>query len=334
MKQKHLLSLLFMLAALLSGCSSSDDILSESSPGSVDSYTASVLATKGDVDDLDELDGETRAVFYGGNSRRYVTLWDQGDVVHVYKGGAEVGTMTPSTYGTLTANLNGTLTGPFAVDDELKLYLPSLARDYSSQKGTINDLSQNLCYQVGTVTVTEASDQILTLTDANLAHKQAYLRLVLTDEAGNRLHPSKVIISANPVDGYPGRIVQSIDAEGNITYGPIEITPDKEDGEYPGELFVALLNETNANNNYVLVNFSFTAIVDGETYVGPTDKAFRSTTANKPAIGGLTKVLRVMSKLSSSTTTTATLGDMDGQQGFDNSNKGATLGDMEGQEDL
>lgn len=346
MKQKHLLSLLFMLAALLSGCSSSDDLLSEDpSADRSQTYEATVVASKGKIDGLENVDEGTRAVFYGGNTARYVTLWDKNDVVYVYKkNGTCVGQLrvtdseNKDAQFQLSAVLSGDLTGEFEENEELDLYLPSKDRTYNPethQKGTINDLSSRFSFQKTSVQIDKIEGTKITLKEANMSHLQFYVLFQLMDENGNRLHPKKLTISADPVTGFSGRLVSSVDAAGTETYGEIVVTPEKVNGEYPGELFVSLLT---GNDNQEKVNYHLTVETeDGEIYEGPSattiasdDKPFQGT----PGKGKLISVARKLTKRASSTTTTATLGDMDGQQGFDNSNKGATLGDMEGQEDL
>ena len=180
MKQKHLLSLLFMLAALLSGCSSSDDLLSEvPSADRSQTYEATVVASKGKIDGLDNVDEGTRAVFYGGNDRRYVTLWDVKDVVYVYKkNGTCVGQLRVTDSENkdaefqLSAVLSGDLTGEFEENEELDLYLPSKDRTYNPethQKGTINDLSLRFSFQKTSVQIDKIEGTKIThKTDCNI----------------------------------------------------------------------------------------------------------------------------------------------------------------------
>ena len=349
MKQKHFLSLLFMLAALLSGCSSSDDLLSEDFPGDVKTYTATVYASKDSIEGLGAVDDmSTRAIFVGGNSNgRYGVLWDKGDVVQVYKDGAYAGKFSLDAaanekyQGSKEAYLSGTLTGSFAVNDDVNLFLTpkaeeDLSRTYTGQKGSIYDVSAKFSYQKATVKVDEVNGSNVKLGLAAMWHRQAYLRFVLTDQAGNRLHPSMLTITTPAGE----ELVTAVAADGTCTYGSsIVISPEAEDNEYPGELFVALLNKgftesATSGTNGSVTSYQLTAIVNGETYVFPGPNETQNPIKVNPTIGRLTKIARKLTKQASSTTTTATLGDMDGQQGFGDTNKGATLGDMEGQEDL
>ena len=346
MKQKQLLSSLFVFAVLFSGCSNSDDEVPPTNPSKI--YEATVVASKQKIDGLDPVDEGTRAVFYGGNSARYVTLWDKGDVVHVYKkNGTEVGTLLVTDNANenkdaqfkLTAVLSGNLTGEFEVNEELDLYLPSRARSYNPdvhQKGTINDLSSRFSYQKTSVQIDKIEGTKITLKEANMSHQQFYVQFRLMDEEGNRLHPKQLTISADPVTGYTGRLVTSVDAAGTESYGDIIISPEKKEGEYPGELFVAL--QTGANNSEK-VNYHLSVITeDGEIYEGPSattidsndDKPFRGT----PNKGQLIFVPRKLSKKASPTSATATLGGMEGQQGFGELSGSATLGSMSGTENI
>ena len=348
MKQKQLLSSLFVFAVLFSGCSNSDDEVPPTNPSKI--YEATVVASKQKIDGLDPVDEGTRAVFYGGNSARYVTLWDKGDVVHVYKkNGTEVGTLLVTDNANenkdaqfkLTAVLSGNLTGDFEVNEELDLYLPSRARSYNPeehQKGTINDLSSRFSFQMTSVKIDKIEGTKITLKEANMSHRQAYIRFVLMDEDGNRLHPSKLTISATG-----NGIITSVPESGSLelasgaTTGDVVVEPEIDNGEYPGELFVALVNQgynEASHTNGSVGAYQLTAIVNGETYVFPGPNETQDAIKVNPSIGKLTKVARRLSKLSSSTSATATLGGMEGQQSFGELSGSATLGNMGGEQTL
>ncbi len=297
-KKKNYWFVLFMgMVALLPGCSNEEEALSQ--PAS-QTWTASVLASKGGLEgDLDELSEDTRAVFYGGNSARYVTLWDTKDVVQVYKDGVNVGELKLDDSANkkyqfaLDAYLSGKLTGSFNVGDQLQLYLPARDRSYTGQTGTIDDLSLRFSHQMTTVSVEAINGSNITLSKANMTHLQAYIILKLTDQNGNRLHPSKVTISASSSSA--NRIVTSATYNATTTeydyeYGDIVINPASDYGEYPGELFVALLNEGYNGSTHGAVDYRITAVADGKTYVGPTDRAFSGALP----IGNLVSVKRQM----------------------------------------
>ena len=291
MKRNYLWASLLGMAALLTGCSNEEELASQT-PSMT--YKATVIASKGNIEGLESLDQDTRAIFVGGNTNRFATLWDKGDRVKVYKSGVEVGTLSlddaanEQYQGTKDAYLSGTLTGSFAAGDEGELYLPSKERSYTGQTGSINSLSANYTFQTTKVKVAEVSGSTITLEKANMTHRQAYLKLRVRDENDKLLHPSLVTISAITDDGNANRIVTSVAADGTVNeYGDIVITPAIDYGEYPSELYVAILNEgyNESKHTHNAVAYRITAIVDGVPYV--SDKWERS-----PAIGSLTAATR------------------------------------------
>lgn len=287
MKHQNYYFALLLCASALVGCSTDveEEFPAEAQPGQ--EWKAVALATRDSIEVGDADESSTRALFYGGNSRRFYTLWDQGDEVTVYKNNVSVGTMTPTTYGTLTATLQGTLTGNFAVNDVLDVYLPSAAMDFTGQKGTIYDLSSHFSFQHATATVQEAANQILSLSDVNPSHRQEYLRFVLMNEDGSeRLHPTRFELHA--ISG--GHIVESMAEDGTITpCDMLAITPELEDGEYPEQLFVALLNDDDTE-----VTYRLKAEVGSDIYVGPisTQSAFKSN--SRSYLGQLSRIRRNM----------------------------------------
>lgn len=295
------LVLLFGMATFLTGCTGSEDITVSVSPPEQLIWNATLNATQGSVllEDNDTT-GLTRAAFVGGNTDRFMTAWDQGDVVMVYKGSTKVGEMTPasSSYGTIHATLNGTLTGPFSEGDVLTLYLPSKSMDFTGQKGTIQSISSK-SFQTNTVTVLSAADNILTLSDVDMTHRQTYARFYLTDEEGGaRLHPSRLTIHA--LSG--GNTVLTTDDDGNVlSTGDVVIEPVIADGEYPGEIYAALLNENDA-----IVTYQLTATVGTDIYVGPVS----SQSAYAPNLsiykGQLRNVRRMLRKTTAVSTLTVT----------------------------
>ena len=289
-------ALLCGVAVVYTACSVNDDAVTDDllSDKQTKEWSAYVTASHDSI-----AEDNTRALFYGGNTKRYANLWDEGDIVHVYKGNTEVGTMTPTVYGLESATLSGTLTGPFAVNDALTLYLPSKAMDFTGQTGTIYDMSLKYSFQTSTTSVTEASDNILSLNNVTLGHRVFYVRFYLSDsEAPNgRLHPRRIEIHG--VSG--GDAVQSVAEDGTITYGDLVIQPtEMEDGEYPGEPFISMYNASDWNTTYRIK-----AYVGDDIYVGPIE----GQNAFKPALpnfnnGKLTNVRRRMLKTTAVSTLT------------------------------
>lgn len=304
MKQSNNIMILLFCAAALAGCSADNEVDNEIRPPIQQEWKAVAQATADSVVEIDGVEDEDvnsrRALFYGGNGRRFYTLWDQGDVVTVYKNNVSVGTMVPETYGTMSTTLTGTLTGPFAVNDELVVWRPSAELNYTGQTGTIYGLSQNYVYQRTTATVLQASDKVLTISDVNPIHQQEYLRFVLLNEAGTeRLHPTRLELHA--ISG--GHIVESVAADGTITpCDVLTVLPEEDNGEYPGELFVALINEGNT-----AVTYRIKAHVGEDIYVGPVagiDGQNVMSRNSRSSRGSLTRILRKMRLTSSASALT------------------------------
>lgn len=152
--------------------------------------------------------------------------------------------------------------------------------DLRGQTGTLQSVSTK-SYQTKTITVAEAMDNILTLSDVNMDHRVTYVRFILTDENGGaRLHPSQLVV--HPVSG--GNPVLVMDDEGNITdKGDIVLNLEESKGEYPGEIYAAILNENDAT-----VVYNFKAQVGSDIYIGPVS----SQNQYGPALGNYKGTLR------------------------------------------
>lgn len=290
----HSLTALLATAALFSACSGNEDFLNEQLPQQT--WTAVVRdAVKGNLAD------ETRALFIGGHTNRYGSLWDDGDVVQVYKEDVKVdGQLTPdeASWGTKSATLTGTLTGSFAVNEELTLYQPSFTMNFTGQTGSLQSASAKT-YQTGTVTVETAQENTLTLSNVQLDYLMYYVRfLLLDDDTKERLHPSRLELHA--LSG--GEIVLTKDEEGNIGTGDLVINTVKADGEYPGEVYVALMNK-----DYARVSYELVATVGDDIYVGPiTSKSGDGYGAYSPNFGTrgqLRECFRYMKKVTANTLT-------------------------------
>ena len=290
-------SLLLGALAVLSACSGSGDVSVDISPPTpLQEWVAKVTAEQDSITCVSEdtgKDNSNRAAFIGGNTDRFSTTWDKGDVVMVYKGETYVGDMNPlsSFYGTTTADLTGTLTGSFAVNDVLSLYSPSKAIDLTGQTGTLQSMSSKT-YRTKNTTITEANNNILSLSGINMSHRLGYARFYLTDyDTGERLHPSRL-----ELHGINGNPVLTMDENGNVTStGDIVVNTAKFEGEYPGELYVAMLNENDAK-----VTYQIKAIVDGETYVGPcTGQNAYAPGLSKGTLGNCKRKLRKTTPVSS-----------------------------------
>ena len=282
-----------LCAAALVGCSADNEIDNEIRSPIPQQWKAEAYASLDSIDNSgDEDEPNRRAWFWGGNTARFAKVWDAGDNVQVYNNNVKIGTLTPNSeyYATKEALLEGTMTGAFAVGDVVDLYMPAKRADYTGQDGTVNKLSSTYSYQYfNGASVASKAGSKLNLSNINMYHRQEYLRFVLLNEEGTvRLHPSLLEIHA--ISG--GHIVQSIEEDGTVVpCDVLTVLPVEENGEYPGELFVAFLNDVNAN-----VTYRIKAHVGEDIYVGPVNiegqnAISRNSSSRK---GSLTRILRKM----------------------------------------
>lgn len=124
----------------------------------------------------------TRALSLSGSS--ISASWATTEHIYVKKNYQVVGTLSP-TVNAASSPLSGTLTGEFAVNDELTLTYPQQSILYTGQKGTLEDIAENYNFATATVTVTsvDAENKALTATDANFTNQQAIVKFTLKDKA-------------------------------------------------------------------------------------------------------------------------------------------------------
>ena len=204
---------------------------------------------------------QTRAISVGGNDGRTLYFnWDDGDAVEVLKSGASVGSLTAdkSAGNTAFATLDGTLTGTFSVNDEVKLYYHTATLDYTGQVGTLAGVSTDKSYLEATSTVksVDGSGGFLAMTDAAFRPMQAYLDLTFTDGSSRPLNISSLEIWAEG-----GKLVKTKAIDGTTTYAteaePLIVTPASATNKF----FLALRDENGAANKY-----HFKATVGGYTF--------------------------------------------------------------------
>lgn len=179
-------------AAVLTACSGDDNIVGEPTPGNTDggtsNYTLTIQATKA-------TDATTRALAL--DDKTLNATWKTGETVDVYKvttvGDEEVytgvGTLTAQANGA-TATLSGTLTGDFAVNDQLVLFFNGGVLDYQGQTGTLDDIASNYDYATASGEVTGIDGSNLTVVDAATKsatvpfdNQQAIVKFTLKDKA-------------------------------------------------------------------------------------------------------------------------------------------------------
>ena len=298
MKNRYVISLLSCMAVCYVGCTESDEIPTTSeSPPPYRVWTASVEAVRDSIIGMDEDEIITRSLYYGGNSgTRYALVWDKGDDVMIYKGDTHVGTLSPSVTGQETTTLTGTLTGAIEVGDNLSLYFPSRDMDFSGQDGSIATLSSKYMYQQSTTTVTAAKEAgaTLSMSVSKLTYPETFVRFTLTDvETGERIHPEKFQFFAAS-----GKLVKTRTISGITTYftdsDPLTVTTSETNGEYPGEIYVGILNDNGKNDTY-----RFLVWAGDNVYAGPT-KAMTAI-SNNGALGNLVRSVQKTTPMSALT---------------------------------
>ncbi|MBQ4388309.1 MAG: hypothetical protein II822_12010 [Prevotella sp.] len=110
--------------------------------------------------------------------------WKTTDAVQVYKSGSSVGTVTPSA-AAASAVLRGTLSGTYAVNNELTLYWPDNSPNYTVQDGTLdgtNGISKKDWIQATVkVTAVDATSGILGTQTATFSHRQSFTKFTFSE---------------------------------------------------------------------------------------------------------------------------------------------------------
>lgn len=103
-----------------------------------------VQAKKGDM-------VATRALYYDGTNKKLEVKWDAGEVVKVVQNNEVIGQLTAAASDDASTTLSGTLEKAPVTDKALYFYLHNTTRNYSSQNGTIEDISAYHDFAWGTV---------------------------------------------------------------------------------------------------------------------------------------------------------------------------------------
>lgn len=181
----------------------------------------------------------TRALADAGSS--LTATWTAGDVITVYSGDSNVGTLTAASDGAAT-KFTGTITGDFNQNDELELRY--LSGSYTSQDGTLDGIASSCDYATATVTITAVSGSALTISDADFESQQAITKFTLFKPDGTTpLKVKSVIITAAGLTG--NKITVSF---------PLS---------RPNEFYVAMANTSGAKQEYL---FLITANDDTKYY--------------------------------------------------------------------
>ena len=254
MNRKQFLHVPFLMVGMMLAACSGDDVPegvvpeSPETPVVARTWRVSIHAGQNDADK-----GNTRAISIGGNTgQRLYTNWDEGDLVEAVSGGAVVGTLTARISGNNSANaqLDGSLSGTYAVGDAVTLYNHCAALDYSMQLGTIADVSTNYAYLMGesTVKAVDEGGGFLQMSDAAFTHMQAFLELTFTNQSGTPLNVEVLnIYSAS------GKLVLTKAIDGTTTYATAQNRVQLIPASAMSKFFFALRNESGASDTYTFL---------------------------------------------------------------------------------
>lgn len=179
-RKNYLFAALCLLAGGLASCSNNDD----EQPAN-NTWMLNVNATKSDTP-------ATRALNYDGSN--ITATWKEGETVDVR---ANLELVSRGTLYAQSAGATTTLTGTIGIpdgasgykkDDVLSLWFPDYKGDktYKGQIGTLEDIAAHFDYAHAGVTVTsvDASNHVITTTDANFENVQAIVKFTLYDNNG------------------------------------------------------------------------------------------------------------------------------------------------------
>lgn len=202
--------LLLLIAAIAWTACSNDLVREETLPDK--GYTLIVEATKGQTTG-------TRGLNPPENNQ-IAAVWSENDRVTVLSANnAVLGTMVPTSTGDYKTHLKATLNNPVKKGDRLTLVFPRTKRDYTGQKGTLNDIATNYDYATAEVEVTFTDGSFVSATDARFINQQAIVRFNLIDGNSNPISASNLTISA---DG----LLQNATTKGPITITPTDATSE------------------------------------------------------------------------------------------------------------
>lgn len=165
------------------------------------------------VDAVKSPSAGTRALAPDGNT--ITATWSTDDRVTVLNAShAVIGTMTPFSIDGSKARLKAVLNSPVHKDDQLTLLFPKTVRDYTGQKGTLDDIASNYDFATASVKVNYADDSFVSASDAHFVNQQAIVRFSLQDKSSNAISASSLTIAA---DG----LRQNATTTGAITITPV-----------------------------------------------------------------------------------------------------------------
>ena len=233
--------LVLITAMCFSSCSSSDEdkglVKKQYQISGIASKMDGVMEEGGDLDTL----ANTRSIFFGGSTgTRFFIGWDTYDDVYVFRGGFNVGVLTPEEKMVSKTNLVGSLDGTFAVGDELQLYVPTNEWDFTDQTGDIASMSAH-CFMSAMATVSDVDSENISVSDMKFMSQCMYYTYTPRDQEDLLIDIKKMTIHIDS----GGEFVSFMDPVNNIvTYtNELVINCEKESktNNYPTKAYVSLI---------------------------------------------------------------------------------------------
>jgi len=255
--KKNILSLAALLmasAAVFTACSSDDNVTSEQPANPTGKYTMTVQASKGG-------DATTRALTLGRNDADTKNVlnatWDANEVVLVYQGGSQIGTLHSAASSTNETTLTGTLDSAPNTGQDLTLYFHTNdTPSYAGQDGTLAKIASTYDF-CAPATITagsfKVSDNTVSTTGSVSfgANQQAIVKFTLIDKADGTtpLSATKLVINDGTTDytitpasatsviyaaipGFTSKTVKLTATVGDNTYTYVKASQSFTNGQY------------------------------------------------------------------------------------------------------
>ena len=255
--KKNILSMAALLtasAAVFTACSSDDNVTSEQPANPTGKYIMTVQASKGD-------DATTRALTLGRNDANTKNVlnatWDANEVVLIYQGDSQIGTLHSAASTTNETTLTGTLDNAPDAGQDLTLYFHTNATpSYAGQDGTLATIASTYDFcEPATIThgnFSVSGNTVSTTSSANFgANQQAIVKFTLIDKADGTtpLSATKLVISVGTTDytitptsptseiyaaipGFTGQTVKLTTTVGEDTYTYEKASQSFTNGQY------------------------------------------------------------------------------------------------------
>lgn len=203
--KKNILSMAALLmasAAVFTACSSDDNITGEQPANPTGKYTMTINASKGG-------DATTRALSLDETTspHKLNATWDENEVVLVYQGSSQIGTLYSAASATNETTLTGTLDSAPDAGQDLTLYFHTNATpSYAGQDGTLATIASTYDFCApATITAgsfTVSGNTVSTTGSVSFgANQQAIVKFTLTDKTTtSAISATKLVINDGTTD--------------------------------------------------------------------------------------------------------------------------------------